>query len=106
MAFDKSPAVWIGTSWSEDGTNVTFPISHFPQLTADEADAATGDIRKIVFAVLHKLHAEWVAKGPENQPSKMNVAKGVSENTSTGVQTATFFVSFDTNITGIEVADE
>lgn len=41
MAFNPLPTNLI-PSWSENGTNVTFPIASVPELTAAEADAVTG----------------------------------------------------------------
>jgi len=55
MAQDLKPSTWI-PSWSEDGTDVTFPIASIPELTAAEADGATGDMRKCIYS-----NDEWDA---------------------------------------------
>lgn len=44
-----SPSTMMA-GWSEDGVNITVPISSFPGLTAADADGLTGDARKVVTA--------------------------------------------------------
>lgn len=103
MAFNPAPNTWIA-SWSEDGTNISVPIASFPQLTAVEADGATGDIRKVVYAILHKLHAEWDGKAEADRPKQMGVKRlflpGESEST------VVFQFSFDLAATQGDVAAE
>ena len=54
MAWDPLPPTWMA-SWSEDGTNITVPIATFTKMTAAEADASSGDIRKVLFAMCDHL---------------------------------------------------
>lgn len=103
--FDPKPSTWL-ESWSEDGTNITVPIATFPELTAAEADATTGDIRKVLFALCAKLHAQWLATATADRPVRMTISKRVSVNTTTGITTQYFGLDFDTVTTAAEVASE
>ena len=105
MAQDLKPSTWIA-SWSENGTNVTFPIASVPELTAAEADADTGNINKVVFALCEKLYANFNALPLADRPTKMTVYRSTSTNDQTGVTTKTFQFQFEVAITGQEVAEE
>lgn len=105
MAFSAVPTSWIA-DWSEDGTDITVPLASFPELTAAEADGTTGDIRKIAFAVLEKLFQEWISRDSADRPAMWTAAKTVSVNTSTGVSTAQYVMTFKLETTAQDVADE
>ena len=105
MAFSPVPTDWIA-SWSEDGTDITVPIASFPELTAAEADAASGDIRKIAFAWMEKLFQAWNGKATADRPVKWTMAKSANVNTSTGVTTVQYVATFYVQTTAQEVADE
>jgi len=105
MAFDDTPTTWI-PSWSEDGTDITVPIASFPELTAAEADAATGDIRKILFAVLTRIYAVWAALSLDDRPGKMRITRSDDMDDASGQMTRTFAVRFHLSGTSQDVADE
>lgn len=97
MAFSKIPTSWIA-SWAEDGTNITVPIASFPELTAAEADGASGDIREIAWAFTEKLFQEFNSRATEDRPTKMNITKSSSINATTGVVTNNITFTFQTEI--------
>ena len=105
MAFDKTPTTWL-SSWSEDATNITVPIATFTQLTAAEADASTGDIRKIVWAILEKLYQTYNALPTADRPAKWTISKSASVNTTTNVVTNSFVVTLLTEVLTQEVVAE
>lgn len=105
MAFDDTPTAVIA-SWSEDGTNVTFPIASVPELTAAEADAVTGDSRKIIFALCEKFYQWYNALASADRPTRLTIIRGNSTNESTGRVTRTYTFQFVTAIGSIEVVDE
>lgn len=105
MAFDPTPTTWIA-GWSEDGTSISVPIASFPELTAAEADGATGDIRKIVFAIMEKLFATYNGTASDSKPAMMSVSKSVTVNTATGVTTNNYTVTIKTSTVAQEVVDE
>ena len=105
MAFNKAPANWI-PNWSSNGTSITIPIASFPELSAAEADVTTGDIRKIVFAIMEELYGKYNSTDNADKPAMMSLSKSASVNTSTGVTTNTYSVTIKTSTTAQEVVDE
>lgn len=105
MAFDPAVATWLD-NWSEDGTDITVPIATFSELTAAEADAVTGDIRKVLFAICEKLWSVWTATATADRPSKMTLYRSTQTNENTNVTRKTFQFIFDTEVSGQEVSDE
>jgi len=105
MAFRKVPTDWIA-NWSEDGTNISVPLTDFPELTDVEADGATGDIRKIMFAISHKFYDAWNDTATADRPNRMTLSKSISPDVTTGIYTHTFTFRFENESTGSDVADE
>lgn len=105
MAFDQKPSTWLD-DWSEDGTDITVPLATFPEMTADEADAEDGDIRKVLFAIAEKLYDSWNNTATADRPTQMYIAKSSSVNTTTGVVTNTYTLRFYCEINTQEVKDE
>jgi hypothetical protein len=105
MPVDVTPPAWI-PSISEDGTDVTFPIASLPELTAAEADAATGDFRKLMFAIMENNWVKWNALASADRPTKMTLAKSISTDPVTGIATQTFTVVFKTSVTSQDVTAE
>ena len=105
MAFTATPTAWIA-NWSEDGTDITVPLATFTELTAAEADASTGDIRDIVWALMEHLYDAWNDTASADRPTKWTASKSVSVNTQTGVVTNIFTNTLYTSILTQDVVDE
>lgn len=107
MAFDKKPSTWIA-NWSEDGTNITIPIATFSELTAAEADATTGDIRHVLFAILEELWDTWDGTAAADRPGKLTLTKTASVDVSSGVTRNVYTYKFviDTTVSAQEVQAE
>jgi len=107
MALDKSPAAWLA-SWSEDGTNITLPIASLPETNATEADGTTGDIRKVMLAVLEELYQHQLSLAAADRPVNMVITRSTSVNDTTGEITRNYVFTFKTEsaVGGIEVSDE
>ena len=105
MAFSKTPTDWI-PNWSENGTAISVPIASFTELTDAEADGANGDIRKIAFAWMEALWLEWNSLETANRPTKWNLTKSASVNTSTGITTTQYVQRFSIKTTAQDVDDE
>ena len=105
MAVSRVPTDWIA-GWSEDGDDVTFPIASLPQLTAEEADAATGDICKILFAICEEMYQVFSGLPSADRPTRMTVAKAASANALSGAVTNTFTIKFYNEILTQDVMDE
>lgn len=105
MAFVKTPTTWID-NWSYSAPNITVPLATFPEMSADDAHTSTGDIRKIVFAIMEKLWLEWVATATADRPGKWTMTKSASVNTTTGITTVQYVNTFSILTTAQDVADE
>jgi hypothetical protein len=113
MAFDPNPASWI-TGWTTAattttaGSSVVIPIGSVPQLTATEAQAtSSGDVRKCWFALVDKMYNSYnTIDVAGNAPTKMDVFKSASVNTSTNITTYTYTFTFQTQTLTEEVVAE
>jgi len=103
--FNPAPTTFIA-SWSEDGTNVSFPIASVPELTAAEADAVTGDLRKIALALCDNAFEKYNALATGDKPNRMVMRKNTSTNDATGVTTRTYTFEFQLASSPPEVAAE
>ena len=75
MAFDAKPSSWIA-SWSEDAADVTFPLASLTQtLTADEADATTGDWRDCFFSIVDHTYDYYNGLATADKPTKLTISK-------------------------------
>ena len=104
MAFSALPTDVIA-SWSEDGTDVTFPIASVTQLDVDEADGVTGDSRRILFALIEQWYQWYVALPVADRPSQMTISKSSSLQ-SDGTFKNTYTTVFYCAVTDQEVIDE
>lgn len=105
MAFNPAPTQVIA-SWSEDGTNVTFPIASVPELTAAEADATTGDSRKVIFALMEKFYQWYLGLATADRPTKLTISRSSSTDDATNLTTRYYTVSVVTSASGVEVTAE
>ena len=105
MAFDKTPSNWIA-SWAVDGTDIVVPIASFPELTADEANGTTGDIRDIVFAIVEKLWSEYNATATADRPVKWTMTKMASVDCARNVMLSRYMFTIETEIGTQGVAEE
>lgn len=104
MAFNAAPTEVIA-SWAEDGTTVSFDLADVAALDAAESDASTGDSRRILFALLEQYYNWWFGLATADRPTKMTFSKSSSLQ-SDGAYRNTYTVTFYTEVTGQEVADE
>lgn len=105
MAANVTPTEWI-PSWSANADTITVPIASFPELTSGEANATTGDIRKIMYAVNEQLWSAWSALAAANRTTKMTMTKSSSANATTGVLTHVYTWTFNNTVTTQDVANE
>jgi hypothetical protein len=62
----------VFTGWSEDGTDITVPISSFVDLTATLADGTTGDARQVILSFVATAF-DWY-NGLTTKPEAMIVS--------------------------------
>jgi hypothetical protein len=104
MAFDPKPTTFFA-GWSEDGTNVTLPLAAVPELTAAEADATGGDIRKVLYAILEQAALAYAALATDARPAKMVITRGTNLLTS-GNLARSYTFAFELAPASVDVADE
>lgn len=105
MAFNPAPTV-VFAGWSENGTDITLPIAALPELTAGEADAVTGDSRKILFALMERIYQWNIALADADKPAKVTVTRYSQINELTGVITRTYSLQFSLSAGAIDVVAE
>lgn len=105
MAFNDLPTQ-LFPGMSEDGTDITLPLAAIPQVTAAEADAASGSLRKLWFGMCDRVKTWWYALDAADRPTKMTVSTSSSTNEATGQVTKTYVFQFVTEVSGEEVVDE
>ena len=105
MAFNPLPQTWI-PNWTSDGTNITVPIASFPQMTAAEASTSTGDIRKVMFAIVDQLVNAYNAKALADRPAKMIPYRTSTTDNITGEVTNTYVQTFKLTVSAIAVEPE
>jgi hypothetical protein len=75
MAFDKKPTTWIA-NWSEDGTNITFPLASLDQpLTAAEADGTEGDWLDCFFSLVDHTYQHYNSLASADKPTKLTISR-------------------------------
>jgi hypothetical protein len=105
MSFVATPTTWF-PNWSEDGTTITVPIATFPELTAVEADGTTGDIRKIIYAMVQASYAKFISLPVADRPTKMVVEKRSTLDAATNILTSVYTFTFKNEILSQDVAPE
>jgi len=86
---------------------MSIPLSAFPELTAAEADAATGDSRKVVWSIINHFCDVYTNLATADKPSKMVLNKYYGNvDPATGNFVAGYNFTFFLSATGLDVADE
>ena len=110
MAFDKTPSNWL-TGYAHSGNVCSFNTSGaltdvtFPELTNAEADEATGDIRKIIFAVLEGIYSKWINTPTADRPTQVTLTR-TSQIAQDNSITHTYTFVVRTVAAGLEVNEE
>ncbi len=104
--FSKLPSVFFGTGYASNGSNITLPIAGFPELTSGEADATTGDSRKVLYAVLDKVQKAIAALPDADKPVRLNVTRSTTAPNAANQFVVSFNVAFTLSAAGADVADE
>ena len=118
MAYTPVPSTWLGAGYTLSGSGATAAINFgingnttgatFTEITAAEANASTGEIRKIIYGVVEGLYQKYltVSATPANLPNRLTISKNSSVNATTGLITSSYTFSFVLEATGLEVTAE
>lgn len=103
--FNPAPTVLLGSNYNGTSTDAVLKIADFPQLSSAEADEATGDSRKLLFAILDGVANKYEALASADRPTKMTVQRGFGS-VSGGVTRVTFTLGFNLTVGALEVSAE
>ena len=117
MAYTAVPSTWLGSGYTLSGSGATAAINFgingntnptFTEITAAEANATTGEIRKILYGVVEGIYQKYlvVAATPANLPNRLTISKSASVNSTTGLITANYSFQFVLEASGLEVTAE
>ena len=99
------PNAWIA-SWSEDGTTVSFDIADVAELTADEANATTGEATKCLYALMMVFLTEYNTIDDADKPVNMTITKSETANSADSTIAVSFVAQFVTSYSAQEVVTE
>lgn len=115
MAYDAKPSTWLGAGYSLASNAITMNTNDagsnktLTELTDAEANATTGDVRKLFYALVEKMYAAYMAQASADRPTKMAIVRSTSINDTagSGVRSYTFTFYLDTGTDpAFEVTDE
>lgn len=106
MAYDDVPSGLFGDNYSFSAPSITISNVDNPSVTDAEADATTGDSRRILFGLLQDMYTRFNAIDAADRPGKMQFLRSTSVNDVTQLGTVTFTIRFTTGDVVTEVADE
>jgi hypothetical protein len=107
-----TPGEWFGAGYVLASSAISFNTATavtdvtLPELTDAEANASTGDVRKVIFAIMEQLYTKYNSLATADKPTKMTISKSSSINTSTGIVTNTYTIRLLTSIVSQEVVAE
>ena len=112
MAFDSKPSTWLGAGYALTSSQIILntathaaPVC-LDELTDPEANATTGDIRKLFYALCEKMWQSYNSTATADKPSKMRFYRSTSSNDAAGTESRSYSFTFDIESTGTEVAAE
>lgn len=102
---DLSPSSWID-DYTSDGEDILIPISSLRGLTAEDANQATGDIRRVLFALCETIYDVMETLEDSEKPELMVFQKAVRPAKSVRQLWNNFDIRFRADIPNMTVGDE
>lgn len=106
LVTSESDGAVLAGGLANSKTYLCINLDDVPELTSVEANPATGDMRKIVFALEAALYDAMQAVDSADRPAKWTNNRQSSFNDTSGVISRTFVNQFSTTVSGVEVAAE
>lgn len=88
------------------GTHTIYAGPLLNEVTDTEANASTGDWRKVLFGLMEMIFDKWTGTATADRPEKVSVTRSVYEDPTTLEQVNTYTVIVRTQISGQEVSAE
>lgn len=110
MAYEdnNNPNEVFGNGYSATTSDITFTIgadSLLPEISSTEANATTGDYRKILYGFVEGMFDKYSDIPNDDLPTKFEIKRGTTENLA-GELTRTYSFKFTLDSTGFEVSAE
>lgn len=106
MAFTKTPSVIFGENYAFSTPLISISNADNTSVTDAEANATTGDSRKILYGLLQDIYSRYMAIAASDKPTKMTMARTTNVNDAAQSATVTFTIRFTTDDVTTEVAAE
>lgn len=106
MAFVKTPSVLFGSNYNYQSDTIELDRTEYANISAGEADASTGDYRRIMYGLLEDCYARFMAQAVANRPARMTFVKNTSVNDTVGNAQVTYTIRFTVDNVIAEVSDE
>ena len=115
MAFSATPSGWLGEGYTLSGSGTTAAVNFgisgntnetLPEITTAEANATTGDIRKIYYGIVEQLYQSYLSKATADRPNRMSLSKSSNVDATTGLITTNYTIQFVLAATGLDVTTE
>lgn len=106
MAYSGQPNVLFGDNYTFSNNEMAISNIDNPSVSDAEANATTGDFRRILYGLLQDMYTRWMALLPQDRPTKMTYTRNTSPNDATQSAVVTFTLRFTTDDVISEVADE
>ena len=104
MAFNQAPNQWLANI-SEDGTDLTIRIADVDELTAAECDAATGDMRAVMYRLMDDFYSYINGLPTEDQPGQLSITRTRFEDGNSKIRSS-FILEIVTDSAGTTVTAE
>ena len=112
MAMNLSPSHWLdgfellAANGTATAQSIAIPLESLPGLSAAEANASTGDIRKVARALLAALFAAYLGEAEADRPAQMNISRSTFVDETTDETTREYRARFNVAVSEEEVVDE
>lgn len=112
MAFDQKPSTWLGAGYSLTANEIKLRTATagsnvaIPEVTDAEANATTGDIRKVSFGLVEMLYQAWLTQAQADRPQRMNIVRNTFTDPATNLTTQVYQLTFVNQVTAQDVAAE
>jgi len=106
MAINLTPSVLFGSNYGFSDPDITISNSDNTSISNAEADASTGDFRRVLYGLLTDIYSRYNQLAAQDKSGKMTFLKNSTFNDATNTGVVTFTVRFNVGAFEAEVADE
>ena len=112
MAMNLAPSHWLegfellAANGTATAQGICIPLTALPGLSAAEANASTGDIRKVARALMYALNKAWIDEAEADRQAQMEISRYTNVDESTDVTTRSYTARFNVGVGEEEVIDE